>query len=117
MSYTKREWATGNVVGAVDLNRIENGIEEAGSSGGGSLVVRPTTDGSYDKTWQEVCDAYEEGLPVYVQNYNERDFLCYLENTETGWYCFFYSPWNNDNITLFNNTSADAPLILQQTAL
>ena len=29
MSYTKREWATGNVVGAVDLNRIENGIADA----------------------------------------------------------------------------------------
>lgn len=28
MSYTKREWATGNVVGAVDLNRIENGIAD-----------------------------------------------------------------------------------------
>lgn len=26
MSYTKREWATGNVVGAVDLNRIEDRI-------------------------------------------------------------------------------------------
>lgn len=26
MSYTKREWATGNIVGAVDLNRIEDRI-------------------------------------------------------------------------------------------
>lgn len=28
MSYNKRTWATGNVVGAVDLNRIENGIAD-----------------------------------------------------------------------------------------
>ena len=28
MAYNKRTWATGNVVGAVDLNRMEGGIEE-----------------------------------------------------------------------------------------
>ena len=28
MSYNKRTWANGNVVGAVDLNRIENGIAD-----------------------------------------------------------------------------------------
>lgn len=28
MAYNKRTWATGNVVGAVDLNRIENGIAD-----------------------------------------------------------------------------------------
>lgn len=29
MAYNKRTWATGNVVGAVDLNRMESGIEES----------------------------------------------------------------------------------------
>lgn len=59
MSYTKREWATGNVVGAVDLNRIENGIEDSR----GILVVNAVYDSendSYtlDKTWQEIYDAF-----------------------------------------------------------
>ena len=79
MSYTKREWATGNVVGAVDLNRIENGIEDAGSTGGGALVIRvASVDGEttyYDKTWQEVSDAYDAGLPVYVQDEGIRAYL------------------------------------------
>ena len=44
MSYTKREWATGNVVGAVELNRIESGIEDAGS--GQVLVVNVTASGN-----------------------------------------------------------------------
>ena len=55
MSYTKHEWATGNVVGAVDLNRIENGIEDAGS---GQTLVVTDTDGTLDKTWQEIYDAF-----------------------------------------------------------
>lgn len=29
MSYNKRTWANGNVVGAVDLNRMEQGVEDA----------------------------------------------------------------------------------------
>lgn len=55
MSYTKREWATGNVVGAVDLNRMEEGIEDAGS---GQILVVTDTDGTLDKTWQEIYDAF-----------------------------------------------------------
>lgn len=59
MSYTKREWATGNVVGAVDLNRMEQGIEDSR----GVLVVNSVYDSendSYtlDKTWQEIYDAF-----------------------------------------------------------
>lgn len=58
MSYTKREWATGNVVGAVDLNRMEQGIEDAGSSGSGEVLVVTETKGILDKTWQEIYDAF-----------------------------------------------------------
>ena len=64
MSYTKREWATGNVVGAVDLNRMESGIEDAGS--GQVLVVNLTSNAgttTADKTWQEIYDAFPN---VYV---------------------------------------------------
>jgi hypothetical protein len=59
MSYTKREWATGNVVGAVDLNRMEQGIEDSR----GILVVNSVYDSendsdTLDKTWQEIYDAF-----------------------------------------------------------
>ena len=59
MSYNKRTWATGNVVGAVDLNRMEQGIEDSR----GVLVVNLVyneNDESYtlDKTWQEIYDAF-----------------------------------------------------------
>ena len=68
MSYTKREWATGNVVGAVDLNRMEQGIEDSR----GVLVVNSVYDSitdSYtlDKTWQEIYDAF----PFVIGYHNE----------------------------------------------
>lgn len=47
MSYNKHTWATGNVVGAVDLNRMEQGIEDA--SGGGGDVGYSCEDG-----WEEL---------------------------------------------------------------
>lgn len=55
MSYTKHTWTDGELVTATKMNNIENGIEEA-SSGGGVLVVTDT-DGTLDKTWQEIHDA------------------------------------------------------------
>lgn len=59
MSYTKRTWATGNVVGAVDLNRMEQGIEDSR----GILVVNSVYNENnnlytLDKTWQEIYDAF-----------------------------------------------------------
>ena len=88
MSYTKREWATGNVVGAVDLNRMEQGIEDAGS--GQILVVNSIYDSendSYtlDKTWQEIYDAY----PLTVEYFNNNGF------TGKG----FFNSVGNDNNT------------------
>ena len=73
MSYTKREWATGNVVGAVDLNRMEQGIEDSR----GVLVVNSVYDSendSYtlDKTWQEIYDAFP--FVIECVNANEASF-------------------------------------------
>ena len=75
MSYNKHTWATGNVVGAVDLNRMEQGIEDAGNSGSGEVLVVNAVynenDDSYtlDKTWQEIYDAFPF-VAVYI-NTNE----------------------------------------------
>lgn len=72
MSYNKRTWANGNVVGAVDLNRMEQGIEDA--SGDIVLLVLQydhydTNDGAifYNKTYQEVKNAIINGFPVFIQ--------------------------------------------------
>ena len=74
MSYTKREWATGNVVGAVDLNRMEQGIEDAGSIGSGDMLVVTTSSGgtgtvTMDKTWQEIYDAFPNVIVAYSNEF------------------------------------------------
>ena len=79
MSYTKREWATGNVVGAVDLNRMEEGIEDAGS---GQVLVVTDTDGTLDKTWQEIYDAFPN---VYII-YGNSKIACYSMTYDSGGY-------------------------------
>ena len=52
MSYTPTNWATGDVITAEKLNKLEQGV----ASGGGVLIVTGT-NGTLDKTWQEIYDA------------------------------------------------------------
>lgn len=89
MSYTKREWAIGNVVGAVDLNRIEQGIEDAGS--GQVLVVNSVYDSnndSYtlDKTWQEIYDAFPLVVEYINDNGSESKQLFHYVSVENNTY-------------------------------
>jgi hypothetical protein len=52
MSYTPTNWATGDVITAEKLNKLEQGV----ASAGGALVLTDT-NGTLDKTWQEIHDA------------------------------------------------------------
>jgi len=88
MSYTKREWATGNVVGAVDLNRMEQGIEDAGS--GQVLVVNVTYSGgtvTADKTWQEIYDAFPN---VYVYDSSEKRIIIQVSSSSDEYEVYIY---------------------------
>ncbi len=92
MSYNKHTWATGNVVGAVDLNRMEQGIEDAGS--GQVLVVNAIYDSSnnswtLNKTWQEIYDAY----PLVVEYINDDGY----ESK-----CIIHQVGNNDGTYFVN---------------
>lgn len=55
MSYTPTQWATGDIITAEKLNKLENGVANAG--GGGVLVVHVNENGVLDKTWKEIHDA------------------------------------------------------------
>lgn len=104
MSYNKRTWANGNVVGAVDLNRMEQGIEDAGS--GNWLIV--TTSGTdvitMDKTWQEIYDAFPNVILNYSDEYSsgKRLILIVYQDTEDELYAVALS----DNAVIFNTNSA-----------
>ena len=66
MAYTPTNWVTGDTVTATKMNKIENGIANAG----GALICNVTNDGSnlvLDKTVQEIYDALISGTPAYIK--------------------------------------------------
>ena len=52
MSYTPTNWATGDVITAAKLNKLEQGVASAGG-----VLIATDTNGTLDKTWQELYDA------------------------------------------------------------
>lgn len=82
MSYTPTTWHGGDVLSAEAMNKIENGIANAGS---GALEVQVSGDENgavMDKTWQEIYDAFPnvyciasdpEGKSSILSIYNENN--------------------------------------------
>lgn len=64
MSYTPTTWQTGDIVTSEKLNKLENGVANAG--GGGALIVYVDNTGTLDKTWQEIYDAFVSGAVVLI---------------------------------------------------
>lgn len=66
MSYTPTTWATGDTITASAMNKIENGIANAG----GALICNCNDVGgdmTLDKTVQEIYDALISGTPAYIK--------------------------------------------------
>ena len=99
MSYIKREWTNGNVVGAVDLNRIEQGIEDSR----GILVVNVVYDNNTEiytlnKTWQEIYDAF----PFVIEYHNEmgiegKYIINGIETDNSNYAVYGYGEYNTDS--------------------
>ena len=74
MAYNKYTWKSGDVISSARLNNIENGIEEAMSSGGGVMIVNVTKseeDYTTDKTFDEIKAAIDNGQTVVANYQNE----------------------------------------------
>ncbi len=72
MSYTPTEWETGQTITAEKLNKLEQGVADAG----GGLVVT-ITDGVMNKTYNEIKQALQSGPVVCVA---ERDGALFYNN-------------------------------------
>ena len=77
MSYTPTTWTTGDTITATKLNKIEQGIADAG----GVLICNSYYDsgkGEYvlNKTAGEIYDALVGGTPVYIK-YQYGDITSY----------------------------------------
>lgn len=67
MAYDPTVWKSGDTITSAKLNKLENGLAEAsgGGTGGGVLVVNDN-NGTLDKTWKEISDAFDAGMLVHV---------------------------------------------------
>lgn len=66
MSYEPTEWKTGDVVTSAKLNKLEQGVADAG----GILVLpAPDNTGALSETWQTIYDTASAGTLVFI-NYN-----------------------------------------------
>ena len=68
MSYTRHTWVDNETISKDKLNNIEDGIQEAAQGSGGIIVHGSYIGGNYtlDKTIQELYDATQAGIPVYL---------------------------------------------------
>lgn len=88
MAYEPKTWVCGETITAEALNHIEDGLAEC--CGGSAVVVRATAGTCpddpdkgakfLDKTWNEIKAAYDAGLNVYLEYFQERG------NEEQYWY-------------------------------
>lgn len=110
MSYNKHTWATGNVVGAVDLNRIENGIADIDIDeirGWGmqetqlfSESVTTTVDPEYpdEPAWADFVYNTQITAESITVTFNGTDYICTrITAYETGGFVeYAYGGLNND---------------------
>ena len=71
MSYTPTQWTTGDTITASALNKIEQGIANAGSA---LIVDFNADDDELNKTWAEIYTAIKSGTPVYIRGVFEAEY-------------------------------------------
>lgn len=99
MSYEPTTWKSGDIVTSAKLNKLEQGVANAG----GCLVVNVNVEGdpqsgatyTLDKTWQEIYDTVTSGTPVFL-------FLTSVENYA---YTFAVEGVTYDGIAHYSVTS------------
>lgn len=85
MSYEPTNWKSGDVVTSAKLNKLEQGVADAG--GGNVLVVHITDDEGLDgyvadKTFAEISAAVNAGKVVFAVYFDEIFPIAYFDNDE-----------------------------------
>ena len=63
MAYTPTTWVTGDTVTATKLNKLEQGVANAGSA----AIITEANNGTLDKTFAEIYDLIHSGTPCYIK--------------------------------------------------
>ena len=109
MSYTPTTWTTGDTITASALNKIENGIANAG---GGESGVCIDTEGTLDKSYNDIATMLQNGVLPFCYYEAEGNYGCgslqSLE-VESGTYVA-----NFGSVGLYSASSASAPLVFNE---
>ncbi len=62
MAYTPTTWNRGDTVTSTKLNKLEQGVANAGNG-----LIITDTNGTLDKTFAEIYDALADGVPCFVK--------------------------------------------------
>lgn len=95
MAYEPTVWKSGDVITSTKLNKLENGVAEAGGgTGGGALICNTTMEGSttrLDKTVSEILDAFPYVVIKWEeeQSYDLSAISEFIFDDEDGYQIFF----------------------------
>jgi hypothetical protein len=104
MSYTPTTWTTGDTITASAMNKIEQGI----ANGGGGFVVNVTSENgtlTMDKTFAEIYEAMDSGIPCFMKYFDE------LGSGETLDTAYRYSALLSPIVTLYKYDDAYRVLV------
>ena len=107
MAYTPTNWTTGDTITATAMNKIENGIANAG---GGVSGLCTDTSGTLDKSYNDIVAILEAGvIPFIFQNNTVYifEFADVGEFYEANFYCAI----NSDGL-MYVASDADDALVL-----
>lgn len=106
MSYTPTNWATGDVITAEKLNKLEQGVASAG--GGGALIVTIDENNALDHTWKEISDNKFAVL-------DDDGAICYLVQIVSQSFSVVFLNLGTQEPLIFAAESADDyPVLVQQ---
>lgn len=118
MSYEPTEWKTGDVVTAAKLNKLEDGVANAGGGGsGGGLVVHMVEDleaetATLDKTWAEINAVVMNGGSVYL-TFGMGDYYAiqsvFVNSGEYYYVMFVYPASPNQRLNCVANSPDEYP--------
>lgn len=107
MSYTPTQWNTGDTITASALNKIENGIANAGGGGVSGLCI--DTNGTLDKSYNDLVAILAAGAIPYM--FKNGSVYIFEFGDPTGIEANFYCAINSDGL-MYVSSSLDDPLVL-----
>lgn len=110
MSYTPHEWQNDELITAAKMNNIEEGIAAGGGGASGLCVL---TDGTLDKSYNDLLGMVNSGIIPFIYDSNgylyllgscdiNQDGITFFGNSQVAPALFFYAP----------DDDADANLLL-----